>query len=1106
MAFWYVARCAREYWKKTEDAEIEMEERRRLNVDAQNQNTVENTKIPNTSQFVEYEINKENKTEIEIIKGKKVDKKVDAVNNRIQPKFNQTSSVDQYANQRIENKPGLNQNSSVSQHMYQRIESQPDVGFNNQNSNYGFQTPIYVPQRMNPSPEPRVEYPQSDWKDNDDKSNVRNSYQNSQNISSIAASGSTTNSSIPKQSDVYAHVIDSNLPQINSATFTPQLSNQVRPSRPQPSSTPYTDNQQTIPTHDYQIQQQQQLPNLVTDYSKIYEIPSLNQESTTQDYPKMYESSTFNDYAQNFGQNNVHPTYQHPFDYSEVYGQTTFPHALAVSEPYAQNPASDTESYQTTTGGTSDYSHIYGTRLASTTGATIDYSRIYAIHAPQIVSTSTNNPYAPQTTVADTDYSQFYNATAPSPSISYSHVYAIPEAPKKTNNESNFANVGKSKEIIVKEYVLENTFIEPDATPSMVPEKKAYIVENSVIKPTGHSKCRRIISKFIITALKYPIINKFFGMWPVKKSKCFSSIHREELWKVEEVQKSLKSLDDNDTNIMKKYCEKSIARVRYNKARVSNCEKSILKELTRNSEPLSPEQHNFIHQVLSSNSRIHQKLQLIESKQAAEESQYYRDLEAIQNTMNPKLAAALNHRSHHCHEPQTEGRGFYRPAFKSHDRSHNSRSHPNPSQRASVWDRELRLHLKTKSFEQLNDQVFNETLAAEPSCKPLQQSTSFHKSSSFAILQDTPAENTNAHVKRHIRLAPDTVASDLKKSMADICIDLEFPVSFYSRPKEISSLRDELSSASNNNVTVKVDNPIKNLTPKHKFCYILDDLDGSHRKRSISARERDAAMKEETASMNVMRGVTETLQDWVRNVLEAPSSLFPKPEMTTSNTSLVSSFNADESNPEHCSDLNASQNKDFDVLLNACKPNLMDSKPPMRLNVLDEANPPEALINSLRDNLGVIIQKTRIGTAEARARGIPEIDLANARDKGKKSAYGRWYVQPSKWEKIPELKLESNEQNPVFSKMAIASQRGKRQKGIVQQKLEEIVTHRAKEDQRLAQMMAQMFQPAQFPQLAIKSVTGNVDVINGLSQSSANIGKDILQFQTNERRKSIISL
>jgi hypothetical protein len=38
--------------------------------------------------------------------------------------------------------------------------------------------------------------------------------------------------------------------------------------------------------------------------------------------------------------------------------------------------------------------------------------------------------------------------------------------------------------------------------------------------------------------------------------------------------------------------------------------------------------------------------------------------------------------------------------------------------------------------------------------------------------------------------------------------------------------------------------------------------------------------------------------------------------------------------------------------LNACKPSILETKPPIKLNVSQEDNPPFALIASIRENLG----------------------------------------------------------------------------------------------------------------------------------------------------------
>ena len=65
----------------------------------------------------------------------------------------------------------------------------------------------------------------------------------------------------------------------------------------------------------------------------------------------------------------------------------------------------------------------------------------------------------------------------------------------------------------------------------------------------------------------------------------------------------------------------------------------------------------------------------------------------------------------------------------------------------------------------------------------------------------------------------------------------------------------------------------------------------------------------------------------------------------------------------------------LDVLLNACKPTLLDSKPPIRLNVIQEANPPEALVKNLQKTLGVKIEEVQ-GGGKSKVAGklLPVVD------------------------------------------------------------------------------------------------------------------------------------
>lgn len=97
---------------------------------------------------------------------------------------------------------------------------------------------------------------------------------------------------------------------------------------------------------------------------------------------------------------------------------------------------------------------------------------------------------------------------------------------------------------------------------------------------------------------------------------------------------------------------------------------------------------------------------------------------------------------------------------------------------------------------------------------------------------------------------------------------------------------------------------------------------------------------------------TEELQNWAKNYLDKPVELIPD-------------IDPDNPDPDRVFSVPAHEMVDvggLDVLLNACKPTLLDAKPPIRLNVVQESNPPEALLKNLHRTLGVRIE-TKIGTS-----------------------------------------------------------------------------------------------------------------------------------------------
>ncbi len=87
------------------------------------------------------------------------------------------------------------------------------------------------------------------------------------------------------------------------------------------------------------------------------------------------------------------------------------------------------------------------------------------------------------------------------------------------------------------------------------------------------------------------------------------------------------------------------------------------------------------------------------------------------------------------------------------------------------------------------------------------------------------------------------------------------------------------------------------------------------------------------------------LQEWATTVLDKPVKLIED----------LDPDHPDSDRPFAVSTHEAVDIGGLDVLLNACKPTLLDSKPPIRLNVVQEMNPPEALVKNLKKTLGVRI-------------------------------------------------------------------------------------------------------------------------------------------------------
>ncbi|ORX60053.1 hypothetical protein BCR36DRAFT_401603 [Piromyces finnis] len=96
---------------------------------------------------------------------------------------------------------------------------------------------------------------------------------------------------------------------------------------------------------------------------------------------------------------------------------------------------------------------------------------------------------------------------------------------------------------------------------------------------------------------------------------------------------------------------------------------------------------------------------------------------------------------------------------------------------------------------------------------------------------------------------------------------------------------------------------------------------------------------------------------------------------------------------------------EFDILLNACRLMVLDSKPPMPIHVTEEHNTPCEYIEKIVDNLGVEISKVKqaknkIKYKKKSNRNKKEKIKTNSTTK--RFQYGSWYTHPSRWGELKE--------------------------------------------------------------------------------------------------------
>ncbi|ORX82559.1 hypothetical protein BCR32DRAFT_267567 [Anaeromyces robustus] len=90
------------------------------------------------------------------------------------------------------------------------------------------------------------------------------------------------------------------------------------------------------------------------------------------------------------------------------------------------------------------------------------------------------------------------------------------------------------------------------------------------------------------------------------------------------------------------------------------------------------------------------------------------------------------------------------------------------------------------------------------------------------------------------------------------------------------------------------------------------------------------------------------------------------------------------------------KDNEFDILLNACRLMVLDSKPPMPIHVTEEHNTPYEYLEKITNNLGVEISKVK------QAKNKTKNKKKNSNSNTERFLYGNWYISPSKWNIMKE--------------------------------------------------------------------------------------------------------
>ena len=196
----------------------------------------------------------------------------------------------------------------------------------------------------------------------------------------------------------------------------------------------------------------------------------------------------------------------------------------------------------------------------------------------------------------------------------------------------------------------------------------------------------------------------------------------------------------------------------------------------------------------------------------------------------------------------------------------------------------------------------------------------------------------------------------------------------------------------------------------------------------VKSKKESTKKAIEQVSLEEMLMTTQELQNWATNVLDKPELLIEDLDPNNPDPDRVTSVPLHEA-----VDIGA-----LDVLLNACKPSLFDSKPPIRLNVVQEVAPPDLLVKNLQKTLGVSIENGN-GSQEKSTKSIPGFGYHSKSEKRIRPKYGHWYIRPSQWE--GQMKSHNNEKS---EKETVQTSLGLHE--MIQKKLEEIKANQERED------------------------------------------------------------